>query len=293
MPNQHTLNEPIAFSGIGLHTGCTVSMTLHPAPPGTGVMFRRTDLDGFPVEARSANVANVNYATTLMKKGVLVSTVEHLMSAFYGLGVDNAFADLDNLEVPILDGSAWPYVERIVEVGLFEQDAPRQILRIRREVHHELGDKTITAHPGEGLQVTYGIDFAHPLIGRQELTCLLGEEYYRRELAHCRTFGFLKEISALKENGLIKGGSLDNAVVLTDDGVLNPEGLRRPDEFIRHKVMDFLGDVSLLGWPVEGEFRVFKGGHGLHAALVRHILADPANYSLETPFESRTATIVA
>ena len=293
MHNQHTLTDEIAFSGVGLHSGCPVNMVLRPAPPGTGVVFRRTDLDNFPVEAAAAHIANVSYATTLMKRGVMISTVEHLLSALYALGVDNALVDLDNLEVPILDGSARPYVDRILEAGLKPQDAPRQVLRIRQEVHHALGDKTISARPADGFRVSYGIRFDHPLIGRQEMTYQLAMDGFRREVAPCRTFGFLKEISALKENGLIKGGSLDNAVVLSDTGVLNPEGLRHPDEFIRHKVLDFLGDISLLGHPVIGEFHVFKGGHGLHAALVRHILADPAHYSLETMEPSSAAPVVA
>jgi UDP-3-O-[3-hydroxymyristoyl] N-acetylglucosamine deacetylase len=293
MPNQHTLNDEIAFTGIGLHSGCPVNMVLRPAPPGTGVVFRRTDLDGFPVEANAAHIANVSYATTLMKRGVMISTVEHVLSALYALGVDNAVIDVDNLEVPILDGSAHPYVEQIMEAGLNSQDAPRQVLRIRQEVHHTLGDKTISARPADGFRVSYGIHFDHPVIGRQEMTYQLALDGFRREVAPCRTFGFLKEISALKENGLIKGGSLDNAVVLSDTAVLNPEGLRYPDEFIRHKVLDFLGDISLLGHPVLGDFQVFKGGHGLHAALVRHILADPAHYAVETQDKSPAASVVA
>jgi UDP-3-O-[3-hydroxymyristoyl] N-acetylglucosamine deacetylase len=292
MPHQHTLNEAIPFTGNGLHSGCPVTMVLRPAPPGTGLVFRRTDLNGFPVEAIAAHIANVSYATTLMKKGVMISTVEHVLSALYGLGVDNAVIDVDNLEVPILDGSAGPFAEGILEVGLQPQESPRQVLRILQEVHHSLGDKTVVARPGESLQVSYSIEFDHPLIRRQEITCRIDPDYYRRELAGCRTFGFYKEISALKENGLIKGGSLDNAVVLSEDGILNPEGLRMPDEFIRHKVMDFLGDVSLLGYPVQGEFHIFKGGHGLHAALVKRILADPAHYVVDVP-ASALATGVA
>lgn len=280
MNRQTTINEAVRFSGIGLHSGCRVSMEIQPAPEESGIVFCRTDLDGFPIPARADLIANVSYATTLMRKGVLVSTVEHVLSALYGLGVDNARILIDNLEVPIMDGSALPFTEAIRNVGLKRQSAPRRMLKIRRPVHHTLGDKTISAEPGDSLEVAYGIDFQHPLIGRQEASYRIDPEDYHRHLAPCRTFGFLRDISHLKENGLIQGGSLDNAVVLSDDGVVNPEGLRFPDEFIRHKVMDFVGDISLLGMPVVGRFRAYKAGHGIHAAIVHKILADPANFSI-------------
>ncbi|MBP7864465.1 MAG: UDP-3-O-acyl-N-acetylglucosamine deacetylase [Acidobacteria bacterium] len=279
---QMTLGGPVSFNGVGLHSGCQVAMTIHPAPPGTGIVFRRSDLDGFPIEATAAHIANVSYATTLMKKGVLVSTVEHVLSALRGYGVDNAFIDVDDMEVPILDGSAVPLLDAFDRVGLATQPAPRRTLRILREVHHELGDKLITASPSDRLEVTYLIDFPHPLIGRMERTYVPTPDVYRRELAPCRTFGFIREISQLKENGLIKGGSLDNAVVFSDTAVLNPGGLRFPDEFIRHKVLDFLGDLALVGMPVIGRFFAARAGHGIHAALVRKILANPANATIET-----------
>lgn len=281
MIHQTTINEAISFSGIGLHSGCGVEMSIHPAPPDTGIVFRRTDLDGYPVEAAAAYVANVSYATSLMKHGVIISTVEHVLSALYGMGVDNAFIDLDNLEVPILDGSARPFVIGIEEAGIRTLDATRKVLRVRRCLHHGAGEKSIAVSPGDALYVSYAIEFDHPLIGRQEMNWEIAPEAYAAELAPCRTFGFLQDITALKENGLIKGGSLENAVVLSGDGLLNPEGLRFPDEFVRHKIMDFLGDISLLGRPVLGNFHAVRAGHGLHAAIVRKILADPGNYTIE------------
>lgn len=279
---QMTLGGPVSFDGVGLHSGCRVGMTIQPAPPGTGIVFRRSDLDGFPIEATAAHIANVSYATTLMKKGVLVSTVEHVLSALRGCGVDNVFIDVDDMEVPILDGSAVPLLDAFDRVGLEAQPAPRRTLRILRDVRHELGDKLITAAPSDHLEVTYLIDFPHPLIGRMERTYVPTPDAYRRELAPCRTFGFMREINQLKENGLIKGGSLENAVVLSDTEVLNPGGLRFPDEFIRHKVLDFMGDLALAGMPVVGKFFAARAGHGIHAALVRKILANPANYTIDT-----------
>ncbi len=278
---QTTLQEAVCFSGVGLHSGCNVALTIQPAPPDTGIVFRRTDLGGFPIEAHFSNVANVSYATSLMKKGVLISTVEHVLAAVRGSGVDNAFIDLDDMEVPILDGSALPYVEAIARVGLRPQERERKCLRIRREVRHELGDKSLVATPSPGLEITYVIDFPHPLIGRLERTFSVTPDVFKSELAPCRTFGFVREFEQLKENGLIRGGSLENAIVLTETGIVNPEVLRFPDEFVRHKAMDFMGDLSLAGMEVRGRFHAVKAGHGVHAALVRKILSHPDNYSVD------------
>lgn len=275
---QTTLARTISFAGVGLHTGCRVNLSILPAPPDTGLVFRRTDLGGFPLPAQGQYVANVNHATTLMRHGVTLSTVEHVLSALYGMGIANAFIDLDELEAPILDGSALPYVEGIESVGVVEQDAPRMVLRLLSTIHHELGDKLIRAEPSDSFQVSYGIEFPHPLIGRQELSATLSPSFYARELASSRTFGFARDFEKLKEIGLIKGGSLENALALTEDGLLNPEGLRFPDEFVRHKTMDFVGDIALLGCAVLGSFRAWKAGHGIHAAMVKKILSDPSHY---------------
>lgn len=278
---QRTLGATATFQGVGLHTGCPVEMSLRPAPCGTGLVFRRTDLGGFAVEASSANIANVSYATTLMKHGVLISTVEHVLSALYAMGVDNAFADVDNLEVPILDGSAKCYSDAIARAGLEGQEAERDCLKIAAPLRHASGDKWVEAEPAPGLEIEYTVDFPHPLIGVMTGVWKGGAGEYASWVAHCRTFGFVREVEALRENGLIKGGSLENAVVLTDGGVANPEGLRFPDEFVGHKIVDFLGDFSLLGLPVRGRFRVYKGGHALHAGMVKKILSSEFNYSVE------------
>jgi len=280
MTEQVTLNKPVEFAGIGLHSGCRSQMRILPAPADSGFVFERTDLDHFPVEVDAAHIANVSYATTLMKKGVIISTVEHVLSALYGLGVDNAVIEVSDLEVPIMDGSAGPFVEGILAAGLVEQDAPRRCLRVTRPLRHELGDKMIGVEPADEFHVRYVIDFDHPLIGQQVGDYRIEPATYRRQLAPCRTFGFIRDIEFLKENGLIKGGSLENAVVLDEEGVMNPEGLRFADEFVRHKVMDFLGDISLLGMPVLGRFSARKAGHGVHASLVKKILADTANYEI-------------
>ena len=280
-PAQTTPQEAVHFSGVGLHSGCNVTLSIQPAPPDTGIVFRRTDLGGFPIEAHLSNVANVSYATSLMKKGVLISTVEHVLAALRGSGVDNAFIDVDDMEVPILDGSALPYVEAIARAGLQSQERKRRCLRILREVRHELGDKSLVATPSPGLEITYVIDFPHPLIGRLERTFSVTPEVFKSELAPCRTFGFVREFEQLKENGLIRGGSLENAIVLTETGIVNPEVLRFPDEFVRHKAMDFMGDLSLAGMEVRGRFHAVKAGHGVHAALVRKILSHPDTYRVD------------
>lgn len=274
--------EPLTFSGIGLHSGCPVTMTIQPAPAGTGIVFRQVDLGNFPIEALSVHVANVSYATSLMKKGVLISTVEHVLSALYGLEIDNAFIDVDNMEIPILDGSAAPYVQRILASGIRTLNENRRVLRILRPLEYTLGDKVINVTPSDELRITYRIQFDHPLVTEQELSCRIDPDYYARHLAPCRTFGFLKDIEHLQANGLIKGGSLENAVVFSPNGILNPDGFRMPDECIRHKILDFLGDVALLGMPVLGAFYACKAGHGVHAAMVKKILADPSNYAIES-----------
>jgi len=292
MKKQQTLNEPVEFSGIGLHTGCRIEMAISPAPDNHGIVFRRTDLEKFPIEATAENIANVSYATTLMKKGVLISTVEHVLSALYGLAIDNACIDVSNIEVPIMDGSADPFCERILDVGLHEQNAFRKSIKITKPLHHILGDKTIDVSPSDTFKIQYSIDFQHPLIGNQVAEYDITPDVYRNQLASARTFGFLRDIEHLKENGLIKGGSLENAVVLSEDRVINSEGLRFPDEFVRHKIMDFLGDISLLGMPVIGSFTASKAGHGLHASIVKKILSDHDNYSIVTHQAFSRASVV-
>jgi UDP-3-O-[3-hydroxymyristoyl] N-acetylglucosamine deacetylase len=244
-----------------------------PAPAGSGIVFRRTDLDGYEVEAVSRNVARVSYATSLMKKGVLISTTEHLLSACIGTGVDNAIVELDNLELPILDGSAQPFVEAIQKAGIRKQRRPRTYLRMRRGLELREGNKFIAVYPAETYSVSYTIDFPHPLIGKETFRVDLSDGNYLSEIASARTFGFLHEADAMRRQGLIRGASAENAIVLTRDGVMNPP-LRFRDEFVRHKVLDLIGDLALLGKQILGNVVADRAGHAMHTALVSRILRD-------------------
>jgi len=290
---QRTLRRPVGFSGTGLHTGYAVRMTLQPAPPDTGIVFRRTDLKGFEIEARRKHVAKVSYATTLMKKGVMISTVEHILSALYGLGIDNLYLDLDGMEAPILDGSSARYVEEILKCGaagvsnIVEQDAPRRYLVVEKPIEVRQGDKVAGVYPvgaAEAPRATYLIEFDHPAIGRQRIDLELTPESFRREIAGARTFGFVSDIEYLKGLGLIRGGALDNAVVLDPDGILN-QRLRYPDEFVRHKLLDLLGDISLVGYPVLGRLCAERAGHAIHTALAERLLRSPDHYRVCTADE--------
>lgn len=277
---QHTIASPISLKGIGLHTGVPVTLRLTPAPANTGIIFKRTDLDNFLIEARARNVARVSYATSLMKKGVLISTTEHLLSALAAAGVDNAFAELDNLEVPIADGSALPFAEMICKAGRKRQRAKRTFARVLRPIEVIEGGKRIAVSPADEFQVTYRILFPHPLIGEQKIEFTRSHGDYVTEIAPARTFGFIDEVEMLRKSGLIQGGSLENAVVLTRDGVLNPEGLRFADEFCRHKVLDLIGDLALLGHPLIGHVVADRAGHAVHAALVDKLLKQKDSWEL-------------
>ena len=263
----------VACSGVGLHSGASVCLQILPAPPGTGIVFRRTDLDGFEVEANGRNVARVSYATSLMKKGVLISTTEHLLSAFIGLGVDNAIVELDNLELPILDGSALPFVELIQKSGLRKQRRPRRYMKMLREVEMREGNKFISVYPADSYSVSYSINFPHPLIGKETFQVELSNGSYLRKIAPARTFGSREDEKAMRNMGLIRGASRDNCIVLTRDGVENGP-LRFPDEFVRHKVLDLVGDLALLGKPILGKIVADRAGHAMHTALVSRILRD-------------------
>jgi UDP-3-O-[3-hydroxymyristoyl] N-acetylglucosamine deacetylase len=279
---QQTVAAPAAVSGVGVHTGVKVNLRLAPAPANSGIVFKRTDLEGFAIEARVRNVARVSYATTLMRKGVLISTTEHLLSALAALEVDNAFVEIDNLELPIVDGSALPFVRLIQEAGLKRQRARRKYIKILKAVEVVDGGKRMAVYPADRFFVTYRILFPHPLIGEQIREYVPGEASYEREIAPARTFGFMEELETLRKMGLIRGGSLENAVVLTRDGVINPEGLRFPDEFCRHKMLDLIGDLALLGHPVIGHVLADRAGHAMHAALATRILADKTAWELVT-----------
>ena len=270
---ERTIRNPVECSGVGLHSGAPANLRILPASAGTGIVFRRTDLDGFEVEAISRNVAKVSYATSLMKKGVLISTTEHLLSAFIGMGVDNAVIELDNLEVPILDGSAQPFVEMITQAGVRQQRRKRVYLKILRPYELQEGDKFIGVYPAERYSVSYAIDFPHPLIGSETFQVELSNGSYVRQIAAARTFGFLEQQRAMLNMGLIRGASRDNCVVLTRQGIDNPP-LRFQDEFVRHKVLDLIGDLALFGKRVLGYVKADRAGHALHTAIVSRILRD-------------------
>ncbi|HEY1270948.1 MAG TPA: UDP-3-O-acyl-N-acetylglucosamine deacetylase [Terriglobales bacterium] len=273
MVQEQTLRSAVECAGIGLHSGAPVHLRIVPASPGCGIVFRRTDLDGFQVEASIRNVARVSYATSLMKKGVLISTTEHLLSAFIGTGIDNAIVELDNLELPILDGSAKPFVQMIQKAGIRKQRRPRTYLRIRREIELREGNKFIAVYPAEVYSVSYSINFPHPLIGLETFEADLSDGDYLRSIAPARTFGSREDERAMRNMGLIRGASRDNCIVLTRDGVENPP-LRFANEFVRHKVLDLIGDLALIGRRVLGRVVADRAGHAMHTALVSRILKD-------------------
>jgi UDP-3-O-[3-hydroxymyristoyl] N-acetylglucosamine deacetylase len=276
---------------VGLHSGASVHLRMVPAAPGCGIVFRRTDLDGFPIEAVSRNVARVSYATSLMKKGVLISTTEHLLSAFIGTGIDNAIVELDNLELPILDGSSRPFVEMILKAGIRKQRRPRKYLRIRRKIELREGDKFIAVYPADSYSVSYAINFPHPLIGRETFEADLSDGDYQRSIAPARTFGSREEERAMRNMGLIRGASTDNCIVLTRDGIENPP-LRFRDEFVRHKVLDLIGDLALIGRRILGRVVADRAGHAMHTALVSRILKDQTLWA-ETTLDEVSRPVVA
>jgi len=285
MLKQRTLKSLISATGVGLHTGQKARLTLRPAPVDTGIVFRRVDLDP-PVDipARADLVGDTRLASCLVREGVRLSTVEHLMSAFGGLGVDNAYVDIDAPELPIMDGSASPFVLLIQQAGIEEQPAPKRFLRVKRKVEVREGDKWARLEPHEGFKLLFSIEFKHPVIERstQSVAVDFAETSYLKEIARARTFGFMHEVEDLHEKGLARGGGLENAVVLDEFRVLNADGLRFADEFIRHKLLDAVGDLYLLGRPLLGAFSAHKSGHGLNNKLVRALLADRAAFEIVT-----------
>jgi UDP-3-O-[3-hydroxymyristoyl] N-acetylglucosamine deacetylase len=270
-----------------LHSGAPVTLRILPALAGTGIVFHRTDLDSFPIEASGRNVARVSYATSLMKKGVLISTTEHLLSAFTGIGIDNAIVELDNLELPILDGSARPFIEMIQKAGIRKQRKARTYLRIQRDIELREGDKFIAVYPSDVFSVSYSINFPHSLIGKQSFCVRLTNGSYLKEIAPARTFGFLHEADAMRQQGLIRGASTENAIVLDRDKLLNPP-LRFADEFVRHKVLDLIGDLALIGKQILGSVVADRAGHAMHTALVSRILRD-RSYWEETELADEAA----
>jgi UDP-3-O-[3-hydroxymyristoyl] N-acetylglucosamine deacetylase len=279
MINQRTLKNVIRATGVGIHTGEKVFMTLRPAAVNTGIVFRRTDLDPVvEVPAFATHVGDTSMNTTLEQDGVRVSTVEHLMSAFAGLGIDNAYVDLSNAEVPIMDGSAGPFVFLIQSAGIEEQSAAKRFIRVLEPVEVRRDDKWARFDPYDGFRVSFKIDFNHPVFRSHQSFASVdfSTTSYLKEIARARTFGFMRDIEMLRERNLVLGGSMDNAVVLDDYRVLNEDGLRYEDEFVKHKVLDAIGDLYLLGHGLIGAFSGYKSGHELNNLLLRELLARPS-----------------
>ena len=284
--NQTTLGQSIEISGIGLHTGVDVSLKLKPAPENTGYIFVRTDLDNFEIPASVEYISHCSYATTLLRRGVLLSTCEHLLSALRGAGVDNCFIELDNIEIPIMDGSSEHFIELIEKVGIAQQNAPRHYLKILEKVEFVQGDRKMSVEPSDKFEIECLIDFPHPFINRQSFHFELKNGSFGREIASARTFGFTAEIEMLRKANLALGGSLDNAIVLTPDGMLNENPLRFTDEFVRHKILDIIGDFALLGMPVLGKIIAEKSGHAVHASLMSKLLKTEKAWEIIESFPS-------
>ncbi len=268
-------------------------MRILPAPPATGIVFRRTDLDNFEVPASWKYVQRVSYATSLMRQGVLISTTEHLLSTLYSMGIDNAYVEIDNLEVPILDGSGLPFVELLQEAGIRQTRRRRRYLRILRPVELTANGKTVAILPADSFRLNCHVFFNHPLVGAQSLEMEVSPENYAREISPARTFGFANELDQMRNMGLIRGATLDSAVCFAPEGVMNPGGLRFPDEPCRHKALDLIGDLALIGRPLLGELVAERAGHAMHVALVAKIMSDPSLYDVVTVDELAERTITA
>ena len=288
MGSQLTIRRPVETDGIGLHTAVRSHLRLVPAPADTGIVFRRTDLDNFEIEAHGRNVARVSYATSLMKSGVLLSTTEHLLAALYSCGIDNVYVEIDALELPILDGSAQPFMDLLDRAGVRQLRRRRRYLKVLKPLEVSEGDRRVGVYPADEFRVRCFVDFRHPLIGKQETEILVGRETFRRELASARTFCFTEDIEKLRAMGLIRGGSLENAIVLTPEGLLEGS-LRFPDEFGRHKALDLIGDLALLGRPLQALVVAHKAGHALHTRLVSQLLSDKSLWTETTVVEAESA----
>lgn len=282
---EQTIAEPLSFHGVGLHSGAPVTMKLLPAPAGSGIVFRRVDLDNFEIAATGRNVAKVSYATSLMRQGVLISTTEHLLSALIGLGIDNVIVELDNLELPILDGSAQSYVDAVLGSGIRTQRRRREYIKVLRAVEVREGNKFIGVYPGSGYRIQYTIDFPAP-IGQQQTSVDLAAENYGSSIAPARTFGYKKDEQRLRDMGLIRGAGPENAIILGESGPENGP-LRFADEYVRHKVLDLIGDLALAGKRIEGHVVAERAGHAMHTALVSRLMRDRSAWELaRVPIES-------
>ena len=279
MHAQRTIRRSVSCAGIGLHSGNKVTLSLKPAPADFGVRFRRSDLGGLEVPATVEHVGGINLATGLTRDAVRVDTVEHLLAALVSLGVDNAIIELNSPEVPIMDGSAAPFIYLIQEAGVRQLQSPRRYLKVLRPISVSHGDKRIALYPSDHFKVSYSIAFDHPLLRHQSRTIRLTEESFVEEIAPARTFGFLKEVEMLRQQGLALGGSLENAIVIGDTGVLN-NALRFDDEFVRHKILDAIGDMALLGYPLIGHLIAHRGGHALHTTFAARVMEEADAWTL-------------
>jgi UDP-3-O-[3-hydroxymyristoyl] N-acetylglucosamine deacetylase len=289
MPYQLTIQRPVEIDGVGLHTAVRSHVRLVPAPADTGIVFRRVDLDGFQIEAHVRNVARVSYATSLMKQGVLLSTVEHVLAALYSCGVDNVYVELDALELPILDGSAQPYIDLLAQAGTRTLRRRRRYIRVTKPLEFSDGDRRIGIYPCEEFRVHCFVDYDHPSVGPQEVEMVVDRESFSHELAPARTFGFMKDFAGLQAMGLIRGGSVENAIVLDNDSILNGP-LRFPDEFGRHKALDLIGDLALVGRPLKARIVAHKAGHALHTQLVTRLLADRSLWTETTEWQASASS---
>ena len=292
MKAQRTLRRSISCAGIGLHSGKKVTLSLKPAPADAGIRFRRCDLGGLEVPATVQHVGGINYATGLMRDAVRVDTVEHLLAALVSLGVDNVVVELNSPEVPIMDGSASPFIDLIQQAGVRQLSATRRYLKVLRPLSLSRGDKSIAIYPSDHFRVTYSIAFDHPLLQHQSMTLSITDSSFIEEIAPARTFTFLKEVEMLRQQGLALGGSLENAIVLGDTGVLNGE-LRFEDEFVRHKILDVIGDMALVGYPIVGHLVAHRGGHALHTAFAAHVLEDADAWTLVESMDAATVDAAA
>src|SRR3984957_1599171 len=291
MPNQLTIQRPVEIEGVGLHTAVQSRVRLVPAPADTGIVFRRVDLDNFTIEAHVRNVARVSYATSLMRQSVLISTTEHLLAALYSCGIDNIFIELDALELPILDGSAKPFIDMLEEAGIRHLRKRRRYIQVVKPLEFADGDRRIGIYPSDDFSVRCLVDYRHPAAGPQAIEMVVNRDSSSRELAPARTFTFVKELVALQGMGLIRGGSLANAIVMDDNSILNGP-LRFPDEFGRHKALDLIGDLALVGRPLQALIVAHKAGHALHTQLVTRLLADHSLWT-ETTRSDAAATVPA
>jgi UDP-3-O-[3-hydroxymyristoyl] N-acetylglucosamine deacetylase len=289
MHAQRTLRRAISCAGIGLHSGNKVTLSLKPAPPDSGIRFRRSDLGGLEVPATVEHVGGITLATGLTRDAAKVDTVEHLLSALVSLGVDNVVIELSSAEVPIMDGSAAPFVYLIHEAGVKRLPTPRRYLKVLRPIALSQGDKRIALYPSDHFKVTYSIAFDHPLLRHQSRTVRITEESFVDDIAPARTFGFLKEVEMMRQRGLALGGSLENAIVIGDTAVLN-NALRFDDECVRHKILDVIGDMALVGHPIIGHLVAHRGGHALHTRFAAQVLAEPEAWTLvEAPADAAPA----